>query len=52
MWCDLCQKVWNWREEEAKRGDNKGTVYKVWKKRHNRRKSIRTRKKRDSVPRI
>ena len=21
MWCDLCQKAWNWREEKAKRGE-------------------------------
>ena len=21
MWCSLCQEVWNWREEEARRGE-------------------------------
>jgi len=32
--------------------DNKGTVYKVWKKGCNRRKSARMRKKGDPVPRM
>ena len=32
--------------------DNKGTVYKVWKKKCNRRKSVRIRKEGDSVPRM
>ena len=32
--------------------DNKGAVYKVRKKRHNRRKSVGMRKERDPVPRM
>jgi len=32
--------------------DDEGTVYKVWKKRWNRRKSIQARKKRDPMPRM
>ena len=40
------------RERSKEGRDNKGAVYKVQKKRHNRRKSVGTRKKKDPVPRI
>ena len=40
------------RGRSKERRDNKGVVYKVQKKRHNRRKNVGTRKKGDPVPRI
>ena len=40
------------RERNKEGRDDEGTVYKVWKKRCNRRKSIQARKKRDPMPRM
>jgi len=40
------------RERSKEGRDGKGAVYKVWKKRHNRRKSIGIKKERDSMPRM
>ena len=40
------------RGRSKERRDNKGVVYKVQKKRHNRRENVGTRKKGDPVPRI
>ena len=39
------------RERSKEERDDKGAVYNVWKKRHNRRKSVGMRKKRDPMPR-
>ena len=51
MQCDFCQEVW--KKKKSKKGrDNKGVVYKVQKKRYNRRKSIGTKKKRDCISRM
>jgi len=40
------------RGRNKERKDDKGAVYKVWKKKHNRRKSVGTRKEKDLMPRI
>jgi len=40
------------RERSKEERNDKGTMYKVWKKKYNKRKSIGMRKERDPIPRI
>jgi len=40
------------RERSKKERNNKGIMYKVWKKKYNKRKSVGMKKERDFIPRI